>query len=113
MVVVRYTHLINGYAAINITKLDVLTGLTSLKVGVAYELDGKQMLRMPARLDELARVKVIYKELPGWSEDITKCTTYAQLPKAAQEYIEFIEKFLSVKVRWIGVGPGRESMIDH
>lgn len=71
--VVKYAHKINGFSSLNITKLDVLSGITNLKVATHYELDGRKLnCSMPATVSDLARCKKIYKELPGWTEDITK-----------------------------------------
>lgn len=52
-----------------------------------------------------------YKTLPGWKGDISKATTFEELPQTCREYVEFIEQFLNVPIKWIGVGPGREAMI--
>jgi len=115
VVVVRYTHRLNGYTAINLTKLDVLTGLKELKIGVAYVLDGKQLApaRMPPRLADLERVEVKYETLPGWDDDISACRKYDELPAAARAYVERVEELAGVRVRWIGVGPGRDAMLDR
>jgi adenylosuccinate synthase len=49
--------------------------------------------------------------LPGWQASIEKVTKYEELPEKCRAYVEFIEKFLGVPIEWIGVGPGRESMV--
>lgn len=90
--VVKYANKINAYSSLNLTKLDVLTGIPNLKVATHYELDGKVLEgSMPGTVDELARCKTIYTEMKGWSEDITKVTKMSDLPRAAQDYIKFIE----------------------
>jgi adenylosuccinate synthase len=61
----------------------------------------------------LARVKVQYRTFSGWKKDISKTTSFADLPKECREYIQFIEEFTGVPIGWIGVGPGRESMISR
>lgn len=112
LVVMKYSHLINGYTALNLTKLDVLDQLPTLKIAVAYHLDGKPLESFfPADLEVLAKVEVQYIEMEGWNESIEKVTEYENLPLNCRKYIEFIEKFLGVPIGWIGVGPGRESMI--
>jgi len=110
--VVKYAALLNGYESINITKLDVLTGLAELKLAVGYKLKGKRLppCAMPAGLEDLASVEVEWVTLPGWQEDISKCLSYSQLPKAAQKYLKAIEEYSGVAVSWVGVGPGREDM---
>lgn len=64
-----------------------------------------------ADLDLLAKVEVSYITLPGWKTSIEKATTFDELPENCKKYIGFIEAFLGVPVEWIGVGPGRESMV--
>lgn len=67
---------------------------------------------MPAAdLEVLAKVEVVYETLPGWQTSIASTTSFEELPENCQKYISFIETFLKVPVEWIGVGPGRESMI--
>lgn len=108
----KYSHLINGYTLLNLTKLDVLDKLPTLKVAVAYHLDGKPLdAYFPADLDTLAKVDVQYVELPGWEQSIEDITKFEDLPENCRKYVEFIEEYLGVKVGWIGTGPARESMI--
>lgn len=80
---------LNGYSSINITKLDVLSGLKEVKIGVAYKINGKQMPLgyFPDSLHDLQRAEVVYEALPGWHEDITGCTSWSQLPINAQRYL--------------------------
>lgn len=113
LVVLKYSTLINGYTSLNITKLDVLSKIPIIKVATAYVLDGEELEGFPADLGLLEhdRFVVKYQEMQGWQDDITSLQSYGELPLQARKYIEFIEKFLSVPVEWIGVGPGRESMI--
>jgi len=61
---------------LNITKLDVLSGLSEVKIGVNYILNGQVIDYMPASLSELAKIEVEYITLPGWKEDISKCSTF-------------------------------------
>jgi len=112
IVQLRYTQMLNGMTDLAITKLDVLTGFTSLQVGIKYTIDGKEIQSMPAHVNDLARVKVEYKTFPGWSEDISKARKYADLPLNARKYVEAIEQLLEVPVTWIGVGPGREAIVE-
>lgn len=111
LVMMRYSCLINGYTSLNLTKLDVLDQLKELKIAVGYVIDGKELPSFPADLEVLAKVEVQYKTLPGWQQDISKATTWEELPENCCSYVEFIEQFLGVKIEWIGVGPARESMI--
>lgn len=65
---------------------------------------------MPANVDDLSRCKTIYKEMKGWTEDITKATKFSDLPTAAQDYLRFIESEIKVPISWVGTGPKREEM---
>lgn len=105
--------MINGYTALNITKLDVFNDLEEIKLGVRYLLDGEVISSFPADLDYLSRVQVEYETLPGWKSDISTCTKWDDLPRNAQKYIERIESEIGVHIKWIGVGPSRDSMISR
>lgn len=110
--VVKYADKINGFSSINVTKLDVLSGIPNLKVATHYELDGKKLEgSMPGTIEDLARCETIYADLPGWEEDISEVKNFKDLPANAQSYIHFMEDQLNVPVSWIGTGPGREDMI--
>jgi len=114
MPLLQYSNLINGYDYINITKLDVLSGISELKIGVAYKVNGERLPlgTMPSTLADLAQVEMEYVSLPGWQEDIFGCSSWEALPKNAKLYCKAVEDMLGVKVGWVGVGPGRESMLD-
>lgn len=109
----KYSVTINGFTALNLTKVDVLTGLKEIKLGVAYKCRGEYLSTMPASLSELEDVEVEYELLPGWDEDITKCKSFEELPVNCQKYIEKIEGIVGVPIRWIGVGPNRLDQIDR
>jgi len=111
LVVMRHSCLINGYDALNLTKLDILDQISEIKIGVKYTVNGKELAGFPADLDLLAQVQVEYVTLPGWNESIESTTQYDKLPENCKKYIQFIEEFLKVPVEWIGLGPGRENMI--
>ncbi|KAI0310754.1 Adenylosuccinate synthetase [Amylostereum chailletii] len=111
LVVLKHSCLINGYDALNLTKLDILDEITDIKVAVKYTVDGKELEGFPADLDTLAKVDVQYTTLPGWNASIAHTTAWEDLPENCRAYVAFIEDFLGVPVEWIGVGPGRESMI--
>ncbi len=72
---------------------------------------GEEILSFPANLSLLDRIDVVYKELPGWNQPTTHVKSFGDLPKEAQAYVDFIEQFVDVKVRWIGTGPKREDII--
>lgn len=109
----KYSCLINGFTALNLTKLDVLTGLKEIKLGVAYKYKGKYLKSMPACLKSLSEAEVEYETLPGWTEDISTCKKFEDLPENAQKYVLRVQELLGVPIRWIGVGPNRLDQIDR
>lgn len=109
----KYSATINGFTALNLTKVDVLTGLKEIKLGVAYKCRGSYLSTMPASLSQLQDVEVEFETLPGWDEDISKCKTFAELPLNCQRYITRIESIVGVPIRWIGVGHNRADQIDR
>jgi len=109
----QYSVLINGYTAINLTKLDVLTGLKEIKMGVAYKHNGTFLESMPSCLQTLGECEVVYESMPGWTEDISGCKTFEELPTNAKKYVLRVQELLGVPVRWIGVGPNRLDQIDR
>ncbi|CAB9525807.1 Adenylosuccinate synthetase [Seminavis robusta] len=109
----KYSTMINGYTAVNLTKIDVLTGLEQVKIGKAYRYKGKYLSSMPASLEVLGNVEVEYETLPGWTEDISQCRTFEELPLNCQRYILRVQELIGVPIRWIGVGPNRLDVIDR
>lgn len=107
----HYAHLLNGFTCLNLTKLDVLTGLSEVKLGVAYVVDGKRLETMPASLAVLSNATVEYETFPGWEQDISNCRTFEDLPPAAQVYVTRVEELLGIPVTWIGTGPDRSDVI--
>ena len=124
MVVMRHANRINGFTGIALTKLDVLGGLEEIKICVAYELDGKEILEMPSSASAIARCKPIYISMPGfpghslseWLEIAKKANSdgigFKALPAAAQNYISKLESLMGVPCTSIGVGPDRDATID-
>jgi len=111
LVLLGYSHMINDYSALCVTKLDVLSGLEELKIAVEYRIGGKKIPSFPGSLETLAKVEVVYETVPGWKEDITSARSFEDLPTNAQTYVNKIEEIIGSPVKWIGVGPGREAMI--
>ncbi|KAI5919038.1 Adenylosuccinate synthetase [Camillea tinctor] len=115
LVVLKYSNSINHYTYLNLSKLDVLDSFSTIKVAVAYRHpeSGEELDYFPADLGFLEQCEVVYKELQGWNQPITSVKSYDDLPKQAQEYVELIEKFCGVPVKWIGTGPNRDDMITR
>ncbi|KLO85277.1 Uncharacterized protein LW93_13881 [Fusarium fujikuroi] len=111
--------------------LDVLDTFETIKIAIAYKIDGEELDSYPADLDILNRAEVVYHEMPGWQKPTTNARTYYDLPRAARDYIEvsisprasitnsgtdhqqYIEKFVGVKIKYIGTGPDREAMVQR
>ncbi|KAH9996125.1 Adenylosuccinate synthetase [Russula compacta] len=111
LVVMKHSSQINGYDTLNLTKLDVLDGIEEIKVAVKYFVDGKELPGFPANLGTLKVAEVSYITFPGWKASIGAVSSYEDLPANCKKYVSFIEEYLKVPIEWIGVGPGRESMI--
>lgn len=112
LVALNYAVKVNGIDTIALTKLDVLSGIEGLKVCVAYDIDGKKYSAFPNSATIIQNAKPIYSEMASWSDDISRCRAFSDLPKEARDYVRFIEDSASVKVSLIGVGPGREDTIS-
>uniref|UniRef100_A0A7N6C390 Adenylosuccinate synthetase n=1 Tax=Anabas testudineus TaxID=64144 RepID=A0A7N6C390_ANATE len=112
LVLIKYAHMINGFTALALTKLDILDVLPEIKVGVAYKVDNQTIPHFPANQEVLQRVEVQYETLPGWNSDTSAARTFEELPENARKYVSFIEEHVGVPVKWIGVGKSRESMIQ-
>ncbi len=108
LVLLKYAVETAGIALIALNKLDVLDGVETVRVCVAYELDGERLEGAPAPFDHLERVTPVYEELPGWAEGAAGATSYAALPAAAKAYVDFIEDFVGAEVAFVSTGPSRE-----
>lgn len=110
-VVGRYTAELGGLSHWAVMLLDVLSGLDTIKICVAYDLDGKQIQSPPSTIASLARCKPVYIEMPGWTEDITGIKEFDKLPENAKAYVRKLEEVTGVPVGMISVGPDREQTI--
>jgi adenylosuccinate synthase len=109
----RYSNMVNGFTELNLTKLDVLTGLSHVKIGVAYWYNGKRLGGMPSNLQLLEESVVEYEVLDGWDDDISKCKTFDELPVNAQKFVLRVEELLGTHIKWIGVGQDRFDLITR
>ncbi len=107
LLVIRHADLINGLTDIVLTKLDVLSGLDTIRVCIGYEIEGEIYSYIPSDQADVAKAKPVYQELPGWQEAISKMSTWEELPENAKNYIRFIEEFTGVPVSMVSVGPDR------
>lgn len=111
LVALKYALRINGITSIALMKMDVLSGFKEIKVCTAYELDGQLIKDYPVSPGDLERAKPVYETLPGWNEDITVVKSVKDLPRNAQDYIQFIGKELATPIDVVSVGPGREQTL--
>ena len=113
VVIGRYAQRINGVTDFVITKLDVLTGLDKVPICVAYDVGGVRHDEMPVNQTDFHHATPIYEEMPGWWEDITHCRSFDELPANAQAYVLRVEELIGARVSAIGVGPGRDEIIER
>lgn len=113
LVIVKYSNKINGYTSLALTKLDILTNLGDLKIGVDYKHKGKLLPSFPASLEVLNEVEVVYVTVPGWTTDIGNVRMFEDLPETAQSYVTTVEKYTGLPVQYVGVGPTRDAMIKR
>ena len=107
----RYVARLNGVTDIALTLLDVFDVFETIKVCVAYEIDGECLDTVPARADLLARVRPVYEDLPGWRDSTIGARRAEDLPRLAIGYLRFIEDQVGVPVSLVGVGPGRDQIV--
>lgn len=114
LVIVRWAVEISGLTGLAVTLLDVLSGLSEVKIGVAYRSrTGERVDRFPPRLDMLEGCEVEYETLPGWSEELWGCQCWEELPANARRYLERIEELTGVPVQIVSVGRSNEQTIER
>jgi adenylosuccinate synthase len=106
-VVVRHARRVSGLTDLSLNSIDVLTGIETLKICVAYRYKGEVMEEFPANLNILAECEPVYEELPGWKEDITGCKTLSELPENARHYLERVSQLTGIPLSIFSVGPDR------
>src|SRR5690606_34976653 len=108
----KHATMINGINNLVITKLDVLSGISPLKIATNYKTeDGRIIDYITSSTTKLHNYEQIYEELPGWEEDISHARSYDELPENAKKYIELIEEYLGINVYLVSVGPERSQNI--
>ena len=111
LVSLRFSARVNGLQEIALTKLDVLSGIKTLKTCNSYLVSGAGLDDWPPDGELLQECQPVYAEMPGWDEDITQARKWAELPASARAYIAHIEETLEIPVTMISVGPGRKQTI--
>jgi adenylosuccinate synthase len=110
-VIAKYAAMTCGINKWALMKLDVLDGVETIKVCVAYDCDGERIETLPASIRKLNRCTPIYEEVPGWMCSTEECKTVEDLPEKAKNYISYLEAITGVKVGILSVGPKRSSTI--
>ncbi len=107
----RYAARVNGLTELFVTKLDVLSGLETVKICTGYRAYGQAFDDMPPHQSVFHDAAPIYEELEGWHEEIDDCRTFEDLPKQAQAYLRRMEELVGVPVSVVSVGPAREQSL--
>jgi adenylosuccinate synthase len=110
-VVARYSTRINGYTSLVLTRLDVLDHLDTIRVCVAYELDGERVENFPGSSAILERCRPIYEDIPGWDSPTAGVTNVENLPKGARVYVDRLEELIGHPIDIISTGPYRHETI--
>ena len=108
---VRYAVDVSGIDALALTKLDVLTGETELKICTSYTIDGKKVDRFPCDVHSVAHAQPVYETMPGWTEKLDDIREFSKLPVNAQRYVKRLEELAKTPIKYVGVGSGRDAMI--
>ena len=102
---------LNGCGSISLTRLDVLDSFETIKICVAYEIEGRRVETFPSSRVDLEAARPIYEELPGWGTSTCDCRSFDDLPIAAQNFVRRIEKLSDVSAALVSVGPERNQAI--
>lgn len=111
LVAARYAVNLAGINKLVVTKIDTLSGLETIPVATGYKINGQVTEVYPSSLKDLGQAEAVYTNLPGWDEDVSGARQFSDLPKEAQNYINFIADFTGSSIYQVGVGPGREQNI--
>jgi adenylosuccinate synthase len=111
-VLLRYAVRINGLTELVITKLDILSGIDTLKLCTGYRKNGQILADLPFGPSNLEDYEPVYTEFPGWSEDVSGMRTWEDLPMAARGYLDAIARLAGIPVCLVSVGPEREQIVS-
>lgn len=110
LVALKFACMINGVTQIVMTKADVLDSFASLSVCEAYKIKGEEISMVPYQMMK-TDIEPVYRSFPGWKQDISKVSTFKDIPAEMKNYIDHINKFLGVHVTYVSNGPGRDQII--
>ena len=108
LVALRYACITNSIDSLVLTHLDIYDTFDEIEACVAYESDGKTVVDFPASVPAMEKAKPVLKKFKGWKKSLKECRSYEELPKAARDYVEFIEDYTKTEVGIISVGYERD-----
>jgi adenylosuccinate synthase len=111
LVLLRYAMRINSFTGLALSKMDILSGIPSLRLCVGYRKDGQVYQDLPMGTYALDTYEPVYQDLPGWQQDIQSARRWDDLPPQAQQYVRTIEDHVGAPIHWISVGPERDQMV--
>ena len=111
-VALKFACMINGVTKIVMTKADVLDAFSELKVCTSYNINGENTLEIPFQMNRV-KIDPVLQSFQGWKTDTTGVKKYNNLPAKMQEYVQFINQYLGVKIAYISNGPGRDQLIEN
>ena len=111
-VALKFACMINGVTKIVMTKADVLDTFEELKVCTEYSINGQTTSEIPFQMDRM-QIEPVLQTFKGWNTDITAAKKFGDLPEKMKEYIQFVNKYLGVKITYISNGPGRDQLIEN
>jgi adenylosuccinate synthase len=111
LVALKYAIRLSGITSLALMKLDVLSGMEKIEICTNYELDGQKITEYPVSPGDLARCKPIYESVNCWKEDITGAKSLKELPRPAQDYIQYISQAVAIPIDVVSVGPGRDQTL--
>ena len=111
LVALQFACMINGVTQIVMTKADILDGLEELKVCNSYKVNGEEISRIPFQMNKMT-IDATYQSFKGWKKDITQVKTFENMPPEMNTYINYLNEFLKVPVKYISNGPGRDQLVN-
>jgi adenylosuccinate synthase len=111
MVVVNTSVRLNGLSGLAVTKLDVLTGIPTIKIAVRYDCGKEQLSSVPPELPALEACQPVFEEFSGWEEDISGVRSFDDLPHNTKRYLRALEELAGIPLEIVSVGPGRDETI--
>ena len=109
----RYAVAVNSVSSVMLNKLDILSGIETIKLGVAYDVDGRRVEHWPSSAVDLARAVPIYEDFAGWDEPVHEVRALADLPENARRYVSALEEHAAVPIVLVSVGPERTQTIER